>query len=232
MDLWHDVVFKRNFHGYVEEARVQLWRVYVRQVPMWIVYHPHNNEDDIQHIKEHGLYFMSPKTVLEHIARFYHSFQMDTECVVLRDLCQDSIDAMRKAKPNPDGLMYRVVYSNPMAELPLCAIGHGLYDLDEPRLVNAETADIGRWCIYNLGNARAVALMNSSNLFKSYLNDRLRNNPDGGSFLIQSTLYNEDGNPKEGEHWMVVDEFPHVIKPPMIEFTDDLSDIQARIDLG
>lgn len=227
MELHRDVMFKRNIHGYVEEARVQVWLTHIRQIPMVIVYHPHNQEHELESVMTHGLHFLSMGGAIQHIRKAYAAFQEDTDFFVSPDVCHDALEALRLSKPDVDGDMYRVVYRSPLTEIKDVAIGCGSDDINEVRFVSTETDPIGHWCIYNKNIAEAVANLNSTASFDGYIYRRLRDNPDGGLFVIQSTPYNPDGNPKEGNDWVDVKSVPHWNRGIRFVMAEDLRTLKS-----
>jgi len=228
MELYRDLLFKRNLYGYVEETRVQLYFTYIRQIPFWVVYHPHNDELDLLKVREYGKYFVAPESVLNYFKSFYSAWTRNETFIPSIDMTDEALDHLRTAKPDPNGLMYRVIYRNPFAEIEEVAFGSGWHDIDEPRFVPAKTYDFGRWCIYPEHIAKAVATLHSTAMYDNYVRDRVKNNPETGFFVVQSAPFHPSGNPPEGEDWVEVASLSHWNKHVVIDFNEDMSDIKAH----
>ncbi|ABY63219.1 hypothetical protein ST201phi2-1p395 [Pseudomonas phage 201phi2-1] len=231
MELYRDLVFKRNIHGYAEETRVQLYRTHIRQLPFWVVYHPHNEELDLRKVEKLGSYFLAPESVVGYFRSFYNAWATGSEFIPSIDMTDEALHALRSARPDPNGLMYRVIYRNPFADIPECAFGHGLYDIDEPRFVSTKTSSIGHWCIYNEHVAKAVTRVHAAMPFSGYVWDRLCNNPSGGYMVVQATPFNPSGNPIEGEEWRDIEEAPVWNISVRLDFNADMSDIETIFEL-
>lgn len=230
MELYRDLMFKRNINGYTEETRVQVYFTYVRQIPLWVVYHPHNQELDLLDVAEHGHWFLRAESVILYFDAFKKAWAEGGEYIPSIDLTQEAIEGLRNAKPDEDGLMYRVIYNCPAADISICAMGSDLYDPDKPRFVSDTTYDIGRWCIYNEHVAKAVMRMHSVTPYGGYVYERIRDNPDGGMFIVQSAPYHPSGNPPNGAVWSFVEDAPHWNKRVYLKFNEDMSDIVTVYD--
>lgn len=227
MELYRDLMFKRNLHGYVEETHVQLYKTYLRQIPLWVVYHPHNSEQDRRDVERHGLYFLTGYGVVEYFDAFKEAWVTGDEYIPSIDLCHDAIEAARGEKLDPSGLMYRVAYRCPGEDIIECAMGHAPFDDHHPWFVSSQpnAAGIGRWCVYPENIAIALARVLSLTPFGGYIHDRVRNNPDGGKFIVQSTPYDASGSPADGEVWTDVTEVDHWNHSVSMDFNADISKV-------
>lgn len=233
MELYRDLMFKRNLHGYVEETQVQVYKAYLRQIPLWIIYHPHNGERDTRNVERHGLYFLSAQSVVKYFTAFKEAWVTGGEYIPSIDLDYDVVEATRAGKLDPSELMYRVVYRCPGATIAECAIGHAPFDLDHPWFVSSQpSADgIGRWCVYPEHIAMALARMLSRTPFAGYVHDRVRDNPNGGKFIVQSTPYNASGDASEFEVWTDVLETDHWNLRVVLDFNADMSEVITTYDV-
>lgn len=233
MELYRDLMFKRNLHGYVEETQVQVYKAYLRQVPLWIVYHPQNGEQDGRNVERYGLYFLTGDSVIDYFNAFKKAWSTDGDYIPSIDLCNEVVESVRDAKPEPGSLMYRVIYRCPGADIPECAMGHAPFDVNHPWFVSSQpSADgIGRWCVYPENLALVLVKMLSLTPFGGYVHDRVRDNPDGGKFIVQSTPYDASGNASEFEVWTDVTETDHWNHRVILDFNADMSKIITTYDV-
>lgn len=233
MELYRDLMFKRNLHGYVEETQVQVYKTHFRQIPLWVVYHPHNGEQDGRNAERYGFYFLTGKGVVDYFDAFKDAWVRGGEYIPSIDLCHEVLEANRDGILDPSGLMYRVVYRCPGADIAECAMGHAPFDEHHPWFVSSQpnTDGIGRWCIYPENIAMALARMLSVTPFGGYVYDRVRDNPNGGKFIVQSTPYNITGSPAEGEVWTDVTETDHWNHRVILDFNADMSKIITTYDV-
>lgn len=227
MELYRDLMFKRNLHGYVEETRVQLYKGYLRQIPLWVVYHPLNEEIDLRDVERYGHYFISGGSVVDYFDKFKAAWVSGEEYIPSIDLCHEVIEHIRHLKPGLGEKMYRLIYRCPDADIPECAMGHAPFDVDHPWFVSSrpDRDGIGRWCVYPESIALVLVKMLSASQFSGYVYDRTRNNPGNGEFVIQHTPYNVTGSPDEFDVWTDGESTPHWNIPVYLDFNEAVSKV-------
>ncbi len=225
MELIHDIAFKRNIYGYTEESRVQVYQFWLRQIPVWIVYHPHNEQYDHQSVEENGLYFLNMAVMIDYFDKFKKAWMSDGEYIPSIDLCIDAINTTKAVKPDPNGLMYRVVFKCNDPGLGMYAIGEVPLSKGEPWFVSCEPNqnNIGRWCIYNENLARAV--MHTVASYGGGVYECVRNLLGDGYFIVQSTPYNSTGVPLDGEVWTNVVSNSYMGSYAKFGFNADISQV-------
>lgn len=77
MQLIDRITYTRNIHGYMESTSIDIYFTWVRGVQAYVVYQPHNGENDARNATRHGLWFLSPESLTRFMCKFKESFRLN-----------------------------------------------------------------------------------------------------------------------------------------------------------
>lgn len=226
MELYRDVVFKRNVFGWEEHARVQLYTTYLKQLPFYVVYVVHNSEEGALDAKEHGHWFLDPHNAAMFVDQFATAFRNNQEFIPSIDMTSEVLDALRDSSVHADAeQMYRVVFVDPESDMLVSAMGSMAWNIHHPWFVSTESGDVARHCIYTENVAMCVARMNATIRIKGYVNDRVMGCSDCARFIVESAPYDPTG---VSDEWTVVEEFPVFNQRVVIDFNESATELEYR----
>lgn len=225
MQLIRDGVFKRNIHGYMEYTRIQLYTTHLRQVPMYVVYMVHNDEFELPDVVDNGHWFLAAENAAKFVKDVVTAWVKNTDCIPSIDITEELVSTLRDKVDEFTDTMYRVVFRDPISEIPVSAMASMPYNHHQPLFVSAESHTTAKYNIYPKHLAMAIACVNATMSHKGYVNDRIRHARDGAHFAVESAPYHPSGIPQDGAKWFEVESYPVWNKAITISFTPDMTDV-------
>lgn len=226
-----DVLYKRNVFGYEEETRLQLYVTHVRQIPMYVVYPVQNESDyDPLDVEEYGYWFLNAENVVKFVKDYIGAWQRNSDAIPSVDLCREVIDSLNKPFEF-DEHMYRVVFRDPIGDIPVSAMGSMPYDEHHPWFVSADAKEVAKYNIYTGPVAQVVARLNSLVGHHGYVHDRVRMACDGAHFAVEYAPYHPSGVPQDGDKWMEFETYPAWNRKISLNFTDDIMELRYDYEL-